>query len=79
MAIMATALIGSGGSGIAAWFVSIVGVSVMVGLLLAFLYYRMELRAATEEQFDALNAERRKINEIHAARARELPQMRTEM
>ena len=57
----------------------ILRLGVMVGLLLAFLYYRMELRAATEEQFDALNAERRKINEIYAARARELPQMRTEM
>jgi|EP01043_Picozoa_sp_COSAG02_P073833 hypothetical protein len=53
--------------------------AVMVGLLVAFLYYRMELRAATEEQFDALNAERRKINEMHAARAREPPRMRTEM
>ena len=53
--------------------------AVMVGLLIAFLYYRMELRAATEEQFDALNAERRKINEMYAAHARESPRMRTEM
>ena len=53
--------------------------AVMVGLLLAFLYYRMELRAATEGQFDALNAERRKINEMYGARAKQPPQMRTEM
>ena len=53
--------------------------AVMVGLLLAFLYYRMELRAATESQFDALNAERRKINEMYATRAKQPPQMRTEM
>ena len=37
VAIMATAVIGSGGSGIAAWFVSIVGVAVLVGLLVALL------------------------------------------
>ncbi len=48
VAIMATAVIGSGGSGIAAWFVSIVGVSVMIGLLLALLVVGFVVGRATE-------------------------------
>lgn len=54
-------------------------VAVSVGLLLAFLYYRMELRAVTEDQFEMINAERRKVSEMYAALAKEPPQMRTEM
>lgn len=50
---------------------------VMVGLMLAFLYYHRGLRAATENQFDALNAKRQEINEMRAGR--QLPRMRTEI
>ena len=50
-----------------------------VGLFLAFLYYRMELRAATEDQFERINAERRKVSEMYATLAKEPPQMRTDM
>lgn len=48
VAIMATAVIGSGGSGIAAWFVSIVGVAVLVGLLIALLVVGFVVGRATE-------------------------------
>ena len=48
VAIMATAVIGSGGSGIAVWFISIVGVSVMIGLLLALLVVGFVVGRATE-------------------------------
>ena len=53
-----------------------VRLAVLVGFVLAFLYYRMELRAATETHFDALNEQRRKFNE---ARPKEPPPMRTDM
>ena len=43
-----TAVIGSGGSGIAAWFVSIVGVAVLVGLLIALLVVGFVVGRATE-------------------------------
>ena len=54
-------------------------VAVSVGLFLAFLYYRLELRAATEDQFERINAERRKVSEMYATLAKEPPQMRMDM
>ena len=48
VAIMATAVIGSGGSGIASWFISIVGVAVLIGLLIALLVVGFVVGRATE-------------------------------
>ena len=50
VAIMATAVIGAepGGSGVAVWFISIVGVAVLVGLLVALLVVGFVVGRATE-------------------------------